>query len=539
MMMPRSPLDLAPRSSRHPRFRGVPRWLAPALLMLGAVASLAADHRQLGQAWTRNMVSDERQLPERFDPKTGENVHWSVRLGTETHSTPVIGHGRVVIGTNNGEPRDPRHQGDRGVLLCLDEATGRMLWQAVVPKRVEDIYFDWPKAGMSSTATLEGDRVYVVDNRGVVLCLDALGMANGNDGPFQLESIYYAPQPTNDLAQGAPAAFLPDGTLKRDAPEPRRTEVGPLDADILWMFDLSSGAGIWSHDATHASILIHGDRLYLNTSTGVDNTHRHIRRPDAPSLVVLDKRTGRLLAREREGIGPDIFHCTWAPPTLATNHGVERFFFNAGNGRIYAFDPIAAPTGPEVATLKKLWEFDFDPGAPKTNVHRFTQNKRESPSNFFGAPVFDADRLYVAGGGDLWWGKNEAWLKCLDLSSEQPKLRWAYPLVRHTFSTAAVRDGLVLVSDCSQNLHCVDADTGQGLWVHELNGETWASPLVADGRVYIGTRRGGFHVLAAAREKKVLFEANLGSPISSTVVAANGTLYVATMTHLHALRRTP
>jgi hypothetical protein len=33
----------------------------------------------------------------------------------------------------------------------------------------------------------------------------------------------------------------------------------------------------------------------------------------------------------------------------------------------------------------------------------------------------------------------------------------------------------------------------------------------------------------------VLFEINLGSPISATAVAANQRLYVATMTHLYAL----
>ena len=60
------------------------------------------------------------------------------RLGTETHGTPVVAGGRVYIGTNNGEPRDPKHQGDRGVLMCFEEKTGRFLWQLVVPKRVED-----------------------------------------------------------------------------------------------------------------------------------------------------------------------------------------------------------------------------------------------------------------------------------------------------------------------------------------------------------------------------------------------------------------
>lgn len=519
------------------RWKGLGAILLTAWLA-GRLAAPAGDHAQLGAAWTRNMVSPETGLPARFDPQTGEHLVWSAALGTETHATPVIAGGRILVGTNNGEPRDPRHQGDRGVLMCLDERDGRFLWQLVVPKRVEDIYFDWPKSGISSTATLEGDRAYLVDNRGVVLCLDLNGMADGNQGPFRNEAIYYAPQPTNDLARGAPAAFQPDGTLHPDAPEPNRLETGPLDADILWMFDLSSGAGIWSHDAAHSSILIHGNHLYLNTGTGVDNTHKAIRRPNAPSLVVLDKRDGRFLARENEGIGPNIFHSTWAPPSLGHPGGVPRIFFAAGNGRVYAFAPLsedAAPSAGEPASLRRIWTFDFDPEAPKENVHRYHLNRREGPSNFYGAPVFHEGRLYIAGGGDLWWGKNGAWLKCLEAGTDTPRLRWESPLVRHTFSTAAVHDGLVYVSDCSQNLHCLDADNGRSVWVHELQGETWASPLVADGKVYLGTRRGWFHVLAAGREKRVLAELNLQSPISATAVAANGRLYVTTMSRLYAI----
>jgi hypothetical protein len=65
------------------------------------------------------MVSNEKGLPDSFDAKTGRNIKWVAKLGTETHSTPIVAGGRVYIGTNNGEPRDPQHQGDRGVLMCL------------------------------------------------------------------------------------------------------------------------------------------------------------------------------------------------------------------------------------------------------------------------------------------------------------------------------------------------------------------------------------------------------------------------------------
>lgn len=496
--------------------RVLPVLAVGALLAAGAGRFAAADQEQWGQKDFRNMVSDERGLPESFDPKTGKNVKWSAALGTETHSTPVIAGGRVYVGTNNGEPRDPKHEGDRGVLMCFDEKDGRFLWQLVVPKRTEDRFLDWPNSGIASPATVEGDRVYIVSNRGEVVCLDAAGMANGNDGPYRDEGEHMVPR--------GGAAQTP----------------GASDADILWIFDLVSGAGIWSHDAAHSSILVHGPYLYLNTGTGVDNTHRVIRTPDAPSLVVIEKATGRLVARDDEHIAPVIFHSTWSSPSLARINGRPLVFFVGGNGVVYAFETVRTNPPPgEVAKLKKVWQFDCDPAAPKEQVHRFTTNRGEGPSNVYGMPVFHEGRIYVAGGGDIFWGKNEAWLKCIDPMKTGDITRggeiWSYPLSKHTMSTPAVRDGLAFVSDCGHEVHCVDIATGARVWMQETRGEHWASPLVADGKVYIGTRSGDFWVLAAGREKRVLSTIELGSPISATATAANGVLYVTTMSHLYAL----
>jgi outer membrane protein assembly factor BamB len=491
----------------------------------------AADQPQWGQAWSRNMVSDERGLPDSFDPQTGRNILWSAELGTETHSSPIVASGRVYIGTNNGHPRDPDHAGDRGVLMCFDEQTGRFLWQLVFPKRDEDIYFDWPHSGISSPVTVERDRVYFVNNRGVVLCLEVSSIPGKSEVRSQKSETNQPP----------------------GAPDPR----------IIWQFDLTTGAGIWSHDAAHSSILIHGDYLYLNSGTGVDNTHRCIRTADAPSLVVLDKRAGRLVARENEHIAPSIFHSTWSSPSLATVHGRPLIFFAAGNGIVYAFNTLTngvldhwsngvmdrsqssqhsnTLTLHPPVSLGRVWQFDFDPGAPKTNVHRYVSNHRESPSDFFGMPVFHNNRLYVAGGGDIWWGKNEAWLKCLDVTGAGDittnGLVWSYPLQKHVLSTPAIRDGLAFIADCGRTFHCVDAENGKPCWTHEVQSEVWASPLIADGKVYLGTRSGAFYVFAASREKRLLSTLELGRPISATAAAANGVLYVATMNRLYALRR--
>jgi len=477
----------------------------------------AADHPQWGQNFSRNMVSDERRLPDSINPATGKSLKWKARLGSETHSTPVIAAGKVLIGTNNDEPRDSRRQGDLSVLMCLDEKDGHLLWQLVVPKLTNSIFWDYPKAGICSPATVEGERVYVVSNRGEVLCLDLNGLANGNDGPF-VDEVHHA---------------VPVG----DAP----LELTKTDADIIWVFDIIKECGVRQHDQAYGSVLIDGPFLYVNTSNGVDDSHKQIHAPDAPSLIVLEKATGRLVARDNERIGPRIFHSTWSPPTLGKAGSEARIFFAGGDGVLYGFEPLRTlPPPGEVVPLKRVWRFDCDPTAPKEQVHKYNSNRREGPSNIKSTPVFSDGRLFVTVGGDLWWGKNKAWLQCIDAEgtgdTTGKSLVWSIPLDKHSLSTPSVADDLVFVADCGRKVYCVEARTGKVCWVQETNGEIWSSTLVADGKVYVGTCRGDLWVMAATREKKVLETVDFDSPIHGSPVAANGVLYVTTMHWLYAFQ---
>lgn len=463
------------------------------------------------------MVSAEADLPESFDPASGKNIKWVAPLGTESYSTPVIAGGKVLIGTNNQRPRDPRHKGDRGVLLCLNEEDGSLCWQLVVPKFLPMLYRDWPKSGICSPATIEDNRVYIVSNRGEVMCLDLAGQANGNDGPFVDEARLMSPNPSEPM------------------------DVTQTDADIIWLFDVQDKLGVHQHDASHSSILIEGDFLYVNTSNGLDDKHTHIPAPDAPSLIVLEKNTGRLVATDGQNIGPRIFHSTWSSPAMGQVGGRTLVFFCGGDGVCYAFNPVgSAPADGTVQKLSRIWRFDCDPNAPKENVHQYIRNRNQSPSNIKSTPVFDDNRIYVTYGGDIWWGKEQAWLKCFDARGNgditSSAVIWSYELRNHCCSTPSVHDGLVFVADCGGFIHCVDAQTGQAYWTHDAKGEMWASTLVADGKVYIGTRRGRLWVLAATKEKKVLSEIELDGPVHGTPVAANGVLYVATMESLYAVK---
>ena len=493
-----------------------------ALCMLPALAH-AADQPQWGRAWSRNMTSDEAGLPDTFDPDSGLNVKWVAELGSQSYATPVVAGGRVLIGTNNDRPRDPGHRGDRAVLLCLAESDGRLLWQFVVPKLSEDRgdpFLDWPKVGFASPPTVDGGRAYTLTNRGEVVCLDMNGMADGNAQPFVDEGAHMTPR-------GAATQLVPAAN----------------DADIIWVCDLVERAGVRTHDQVQGSVLVHGELLYVNSCNGVDGTHRKIPSPDAPSLVVLDKHTGRVVARDGLRLGPSTFHVNWSAPSLGGAGSDPRVFFGGGDGVCYAVELFkgASPAGGEPEPLKDVWRFDPDPAAPKQDVHRWVGNRREGPSVIMGMPVAEGGRVYLTAGGDPWWGKQRGWLKCVDAAGSGDVTGtaevWSYSLPRETCSTPAVYDGMVFVTDVGGHVHCVDAATGKPHWTHKAVGEFWASPLVADGKVYAGTRRGQFVVLAAARQKQLIAKVDLEEPINGTVTAANGVLYVPTMKHLYAVGR--
>jgi outer membrane protein assembly factor BamB len=513
-----------------------------AVLICGEVtAASARDWPQWGGSDARQMSSAEQGIPSIFLPgkkrpdgsgidlRTSHNVKWIAKLGHKTFSSPVVAGGMVFIGTNDSTLTDPRfEQTGGGVLLCLDEATGRLLWRLVVPRLTtgrKSTDFDAMELGICSSPVVDGDRVYIVTNRDEVLCLDVRGMANGNDGPFTDERHYWVP------AGHAPV------------------EPGPRDADIIWRLDMTA-LPVFPHDAAASSVLVCGDVLYVGTGNGVDNKVPPL--PSAPSLIALDKRTGRLLAAEHEGIGGRVFHGQWSSPSLGYVDSKPRVFFGAGDGVCYAFEALTTTAG-GFQYLHKVWSYDctapyrvdqcgkpIDYWSGDRREHRGNLNdgRFASPCEIIGTPAFYRNRVYVAIGQDPQHGRGRGLLTCIDATQTGNITRtgkiWSYDKIDRSLSSVAIADGLVYAADMPGRVHCLDAETGECYWVYDCQSDIWTSPLVVDGKVFIGTRK-GLWVLAAGPRPQVLAAINLGSAVRSMPVAASGTLYVASQGYLWAV----
>jgi len=434
----------------------------------------------------RNMVSDAKGLPTDWDVKAKKNVKWMATLGSQSYGNAVVAGGMVFVGTNNDGLRDPKQPGDLGVLIAFRASDGEFLWQMTHEKLASGRANDWPHQGVASSPLVEGDRLYYVSNRAELVCLDIQGFRDGeNDGPFRDE------KPSSEM-----------------------------DGDVVWKLDMIAEVGTFPHNLANSSPVSFGDLVYVSTSNGHDESHVKVPSPGAPALIAVHKATGKLVWQDNS-VGDRILHGQWASPTVGRIGGVDQVILGQGDGWIRGY---------EAATGKKLWEFDTN---PKDSVWPKTRNEIIST-----AVVHDG-LVYIANGQDPEHGEGVGHLYAIDATKRgditQTGRVWHFDKIRRSISTAAIQDGIVYYPDFSGFLHALDARTGQELWTHDLFAAVWGSPLIAEGRIYLGDEDGDVVILQAGRVKKVLGEIAMGTSVYSTPVPANGVLYISDRSHLYAL----
>ena len=509
-------------------------YVALIALLCTAVLTAGSDWPMWGRVPSRNMVSpDAKNLPADFksgdfkgdteiiDMATTENVKWVAKMGSITYGNPTVANGRVYVGTNNDGRDDSRFEGDFSLLKCLDEKTGKVLWTLTVPKLGSGKVGDWEYLGICSSPAIEGDRVYVATNRCEIMCLDAQGLTNGNQGDTD-EAQYMA-------GPGKPPIELKD-----------------TDADILWRFNMAEELGVFPHNITSTSPLIVGDLVYCATSNGVDWSHTNIPNPKAPAFCAVNKMTGELAGEEASGCSQRILHSNWnslAYGKLPDGRGL--LLFGGPEGVMYAFDPIPVKDEDGFGVFKEVWRYDCNPpsyrfegGDPSKPIKYATPM---GPSEIIATPVYHDGKVYVPIGQDPEHGEGLGNFSCIDATGKGDVTAthkvWESREVHRSLSTSSIVDGLVFIADYSGFVYCFDAKTGEQYWKYDTLSHIWGSTLVADGKVYIGNEDGDIIILEAGKEMKELGRVTFIDPIYSSPIAAGDTLYVTTTTQLYAISK--
>lgn len=497
------------------------------VMIIAALVPLAASAQQwrmFGGSIYRNNVHQMVRVGLDFDLRTGKNVLWQKKLGNSCNSSPIIGNGKVLISTNNSAGFRPQHprQADRGVLICLEEKTGKFLWQLTRRKLATGRANDWPQLGMVSCACIDQDRAYVITNRAELMCLDLQGFADGkNDGPYQTEED---------------------------------DEIG--DADIIWSLDLIKELNVSPHNVSICSPVVYKDHVFAITGHGVNVSHQKVDDPLAPSFLCLNKQTGKIIWTDSSP-GDNILHGQWSSPAIGVVRGKAQVCMPGGDGWVYSFDATAK-------SRKLLWKFDANPKKAQWKLG----GSQGTRNNIIATPVFSKNSFVVGTGQDIEHGFGPAYLfridatRTGDISEElgpigkpgKPNpnsgLIWKYGgmdldgsvtgtkgegVFYRTVSTTVIADGLVYVGDTYGLFHCVDFDTGQRQFVQDSLSVICGSPLVADGKVFYGTEDGDFWVLRHGRKFQEIKKFQLDRSIYTTPTIANGVLYLLDQCQLHAI----
>jgi len=342
-------------------------------------------------------------------------------------------------------------------------------------QKLADSNQDWPETGVCSAPLVEADRVYYLTNRCELVCLDAHGDGHGN-------------------------------------------------AKVVWKLDMIKELGVSPHNKAASSPASFGGLVFVGTSNGRDENHTRVPAPKAPSMIAVDQKTGKL-AWQVNDPGDRILDGQWSSPAVGAIGGVVQVVIGEGDGWVRGYEAL---------TGKKLWEFDTN---PKDSVWPRTRNEIVS------TPVIWQNRVFIANGQDPESGQGPGHLYAIDATKRGDITAtgrlWHYDKIKRSISTGAIWNGLLFYADFTGYLHCLDVNTGQPYWTHDTLSAVWGSPMVIDGKVYLGDEDGDVLIMQAGKQFKLIATVSMGSNVYSTPVPAGGTLFVANRNQLFAIAQKP
>ena len=190
----------------------------------------------------------------------------------------------------------------------------------------------------------------------------------------------------------------------------------------------------------------------------------------------------------------------WSSPVLAYFGGNPQLIIN-GNPNVTSYDPV---------TGKEMWSIECMSGdvAPSVAVN-----------STMAYAVTDYAKLAAIKAGMA------------------PSIVWEDNTFTPDVSSPVATDKFVFVATGTGDIACYNSEKGDTLWTHYFTDQFYASPIIADGMVYLLDRSGVMHIIEADAEFKLISEAPLGERTDCTPAFSDKKIYLRGKKNLYCITK--
>jgi len=285
------------------------------------------------------------------------------------------------------------------------------------------------------------------------------------------------------------------------------------DGKVIWERSLGEDFGLLTtHGGRTVSPIIDGDLVILSGITfGWGPNARGAHR-----FMAFDKRTGETIWVSAPGGRP--YDTTYAPPIIANINGTRLLIQGASDGVVYAIKP---------QTGELVWKYEISKRGINTGVvvHGTTAILTHSEENLASSEMGMMVAVDASAKGEL----------------KKEQVKWTVYGWQGGFSSPVFDGDRFYQIDNGANIAAFDVNSGKQLWLQNLGTIQKASPVLADGKLYVGTENGKFFILKpTATGCEILDQDQLGTEalpeaIIASVAVSNGRIYMVSDSNLYCI----
>jgi len=309
--------------------------------------------------------------------------------------------------------------------------------------------------------------------------------------------------PVGDPATGNVYAFGVGGTLLSLS----------RDGKVLWERSLGEDFGLLTtHGGRTVSPLIDGDLVIISGVTFQWGLHAR----GAHRFIAFDKRTGQTIWVSAPGGRP--YDTTYAAPIIANVNGTRLLIQGASDGVVHAIKP---------QTGEPVWKYEISKRGLNTGAVLYNNYAilTHSEENLTSSEMGMMTSVDASAKGDI----------------KKEQVKWTTYGWQGGFSSPVLDGTRLYQVDNSANIAAFDVTNGKQLWLKNLGTIQKASPVFADGKLYVGTENGKFFILKpSATDCEILDQDQLGTEalpeaIIASVAVSNGRVYLVSDSNLYCI----